>query len=99
MPSLTRAIVFCAIAGALLAIIAGSAPHSTPAASQPQSSTSPIQHLVVIYLENWSFDGLYGTFPGADGLTPGPGTPTPPAPGRQDRHPAAQSGPRTDADE
>jgi phospholipase C len=77
MPGLTRAIVFCAIAGALLAIIAGSAPRSTPAAPQPQSSTSPIQHLVVIYLENWSFDGLYGTFPGADGLTPGPGTPTP----------------------
>lgn len=27
-----------------------------------------IEHIVVIYQENWSFDGLYGTFPGADGL-------------------------------
>ena len=27
-----------------------------------------MQHIVVIYLENWSFDSLYGLFPGADGL-------------------------------
>ena len=27
-----------------------------------------VQHIVVIYLENWSFDSLYGLFPGADGL-------------------------------
>jgi phospholipase C len=27
-----------------------------------------IQHIIVIYQENWSFDGLYGNFPGADGL-------------------------------
>ncbi|HZB96917.1 MAG TPA: alkaline phosphatase family protein, partial [Herpetosiphonaceae bacterium] len=27
-----------------------------------------INHVVVIYQENWSFDGLYGTFPGANGL-------------------------------
>src|SRR6266436_2710350 len=27
-----------------------------------------ITHLIVIYQENWSFDGLYGRFPGADGL-------------------------------
>src|SRR5256714_14705124 len=27
-----------------------------------------IQHLIVIYQENWSFDGLYGRFPGADGI-------------------------------
>ena len=27
-----------------------------------------IQHVIVIYQENWSFDGLYGKFPGADGL-------------------------------
>jgi phospholipase C len=27
-----------------------------------------IQHIIVIYQENWSFDGLYGKFPGADGL-------------------------------
>jgi len=27
-----------------------------------------IQHVVVIYQENWSFDSLYGLFPGANGI-------------------------------
>jgi acid phosphatase len=27
-----------------------------------------IDHIIVIYQENWSFDSLYGLFPGADGL-------------------------------
>jgi hypothetical protein len=27
-----------------------------------------IKHIVVIYQENWSFDSLYGLFPGASGL-------------------------------
>jgi phospholipase C len=27
-----------------------------------------IDHVVVIYEENWSFDGLYGLFPGANGI-------------------------------
>ncbi|MEA2642336.1 MAG: hypothetical protein QOF51_3730 [Chloroflexota bacterium] len=30
----------------------------------------PIDHIIVIYLENHSFDNLYGLFPGADGLDP-----------------------------
>ena len=29
---------------------------------------APINHIVVIYLENRSFDNLYGEFPGADGI-------------------------------
>jgi acid phosphatase len=29
---------------------------------------SNIKHIVVIYQENWSFDSLYGKFPGANGL-------------------------------
>jgi phospholipase C len=34
----------------------------------------PLDHIVVIYLENRSFDNLYGEFPGADGLSsPGAG--------------------------
>jgi len=28
----------------------------------------PIKHIIVIYQENWSFDSLYGLFPGANGL-------------------------------
>ena len=27
-----------------------------------------IKHVIVIYQENWSFDGLYGSFPGAEGV-------------------------------
>ncbi len=27
-----------------------------------------LNHIIVIYQENWSFDGLYGKFPGANGL-------------------------------
>ena len=27
-----------------------------------------IDHIIVIYQENWSFDSLYGLFPGANGL-------------------------------
>jgi acid phosphatase len=43
------------------------------AASGPASPAAPVgldrvQHIVVLYLENRSFDNLYGLFPGADGL-------------------------------
>src|SRR5215467_13488915 len=27
-----------------------------------------IDHIIVVYQENWSFDSLYGLFPGANGL-------------------------------
>src|SRR6266478_8168051 len=37
------------------------------AAAQP-AGLEKIQHVIVIYQENWSFDGLYGKFPGADGI-------------------------------
>lgn len=33
------------------------------------SGMARINHVVVIVLENWSFDSLYGEFPGADGLS------------------------------
>jgi phospholipase C len=33
-----------------------------------QASLERINHIVVIYQENWSFDALYGKFPGANGL-------------------------------
>ena len=35
---------------------------------QPDPSLRGIKHIVVIYQENWSFDSLYGLFPGANGL-------------------------------
>jgi phospholipase C len=46
----------------LIALLAGV---GGPAQAQ---STNPINHIVVIYLENHSFDNLYGVFPGANGI-------------------------------
>jgi phospholipase C len=40
----------------------------TSAATAAPNALSDIDHIIVIYQENWSFDGLYGNFPGADGL-------------------------------
>jgi phospholipase C len=47
----------------------------TPAAATPtpipnptQALQSNIKNVVVIYQENWSFDSLYGSFPGANGI-------------------------------
>ncbi len=37
-------------------------------AQETAKSLDPIKHLIVIYQENWSFDSLYGSFPGANGL-------------------------------
>ena len=36
--------------------------------AQTPATLSQIDHLVVIYQENWSFDSLLGKFPGANGL-------------------------------
>jgi phospholipase C len=38
----------------------------TPSAASPLDN---IDHFVVIYQENWSFDALYGSFPGANGIS------------------------------
>jgi acid phosphatase len=39
-----------------------------PTSQAQDPGLAKINHLIVIYQENWSFDGLYGRFPGADGL-------------------------------
>ncbi len=49
---------------AVLALVACTAP-PTPAG---RSGFSRIDHIVVVYAENRSFDHLYGLFPGADGI-------------------------------
>ena len=46
-------------------------PSATPAstgASDQGAVLQNIDHFVVIYQENWSFDALYGNFPGANGI-------------------------------
>src|SRR5205823_4065083 len=42
-------------------------PADSRSVGQP-SGFEKIRHVIVIYQENWSFDGLYGKFPGADGI-------------------------------
>jgi acid phosphatase len=37
-------------------------------ATSPPAGLSRIEHIIVIYAENRSFDNLYGMFPGADGV-------------------------------
>jgi len=44
-------------------------PAPASAAAGSRSAINRINHLVVIYLENRSFDNLYGEFAGADGLS------------------------------
>jgi phospholipase C len=49
--------------GAILLIVASSYKKAIPA-----SGIEKVNHVVVIYMENHSFDNLYGQFEGADGL-------------------------------
>jgi phospholipase C len=41
---------------------------SSAVAREDDDRVERIGHIIVIYQENWSFDSLYGLFPGADGL-------------------------------
>ncbi|MFN8532394.1 MAG: acid phosphatase [Dehalococcoidia bacterium] len=57
-----RPIAMLALAGTLFV---GLLP---PPSVGAQQASVPIDHLLVIYLENHTFDNLYGQFPGANGL-------------------------------
>ena len=62
--SIFRMARFLALRGTLLTAL-------TLAAGSVMASEPPlakIDHILVIYLENWSFDALFGSFPGANGL-------------------------------
>ncbi len=63
-----------AVAALALAACGGSAPSlpGGPTVQRPaSSSSSPIQHVVIIIQENRSFDNFFAHFPGADGATRG----------------------------
>jgi phospholipase C len=62
--------------------------HADPAASSTPETTTPIEHLVVIFQENVSFDHYFATYPVA--LNP-PGEPRFHA---RDDTPSARAGPR-----
>jgi len=55
-----RAILVLSLCALIVAGPAGSAGALRP--------VDRLGHLIVIYEENWSFDGLFGRFPGADGI-------------------------------
>ena len=49
----------------LLTLVVVAALGFVPVAAAPRKSLDRINHVIVIYYENWSFDGL---FPGANGI-------------------------------
>ena len=59
-----RKTLACAVTGAASLLFAGVA----PAAPQPDPALAKVGQIVVIYMENRSFDHLFGLFPGADGI-------------------------------
>jgi phospholipase C len=64
-----RASLFAAVSTAGIVLAAACSPASTSTtAAAPAPGLNDLQHIVVVYMENWSFDSLYGNFPGADGL-------------------------------
>ncbi len=52
----------------IVAVSAGCMALTAPAASAEPPPLQHVKHFVVIYLENHSFDNLYGSFAGANGL-------------------------------
>jgi phospholipase C len=53
---------------ALLGAAIAAAP-ATARESKPQPRLEQLEHIVVLYLENHSYDNLFGLFPGAEGLS------------------------------
>jgi phospholipase C len=62
-----RSVVVALVAALVVAPIAGcrgAVADRTP----PAGDRAPIDHIIVLYMENRSFDHLFGTYPGADGI-------------------------------
>ena len=58
------------LAAGVLALVVGGAVWAHGAA-RGQTTTTPLEHLVVLMQENHSFDNYFGTYPGADGIPDG----------------------------
>jgi phospholipase C len=52
----------------ILALVANMLLVSASSVRAAGSALDQVNHIIVIYQENWSFDGLYGNFPGANGI-------------------------------
>ncbi|WP_203919113.1 phospholipase C [Rugosimonospora africana] len=48
-----------------------------PGAAAASGKASPIKHVIEVMLENHTFDNIFGTFPGADGIPAGATLPNP----------------------
>jgi acid phosphatase len=69
MRRLALAFAACALlVGGLSSPASSATPLSSNAAPDVNIGLAHVNHLVVIYMENWSFDSLYGLFPRANGL-------------------------------
>jgi phospholipase C len=65
------AVLLAGVVAVLIATLSGGGGRAQTlraAASPSPAGLRKVRHVVVVYLENWSFDSLYGRFPGADGL-------------------------------
>jgi phospholipase C len=71
------ALALAMLAGVLAVVLSGAGARTgRPAVSlAAPAGLRKVHHIVVIYLENWSFDSLYGGFPGADGRAQAGGLP------------------------
>ena len=58
----------CLLAGVGLAAALCAPAYAQNMPDAPKAGLNKIGHIIVIYLENRSFDNLYGTFPGANGI-------------------------------
>lgn len=57
----------CALSAVALAALAACS--SAPPTAKPSDAMQKVNHVVVIYAENHSFDNMYGLFPGANGIS------------------------------
>ena len=60
-----RAVMICAAGLGLVALVTLPGLTQGPAKADEHQGPSPIQHLVVIFQENVSFDHYFGTYPNA----------------------------------
>jgi phospholipase C len=58
------------VIGLALALGAAGLTRSVSYAGQSHEAQTPIKHLIVVMQENHTFDSYFGTYPGADGVSP-----------------------------
>src|SRR5437868_9223398 len=74
MRKFSRILLVTALVAVLLGIgawhfLPTSSSHSVYAQKAAGMATNPIKHVVVVMLENHTFDNFFGTFPGANGYS------------------------------